>query len=155
MDGVELEGVITPAPSSKFDFSVAWLNARYSEFFPTPAVDWSGRKLDRSPSYTFTAGYTHTFELGNGGNIQAGVRTRVSDSYQLAALGTLNQFRVPSYTKTDLLIAYNAPDNRWYLQAFAKNLEDNIVVTTAATGTFATAQLADPRTYGARFGVKF
>lgn len=155
VDGVELEGVITPAPSSKFDFSVAWLNARYSEFFPTPAVDWSGRKLDRSPSYTFTAGYTHTFELGNGGNIQAGVRTRVSDSYQLAALGTLNQFRVPSYTKTDLLIAYNAPDNRWYLQAFAKNLEDNIVVTTAATGTFATAQLADPRTYGARFGVKF
>lgn len=155
VDGIELEGVITPAPSSKFDFSVSWLNGRYADFFPTPAADWSGKKLDRSPSYVFTAGYTHTFELGNGGNIQAGVRTRVSDDYRLAALGTLNQFRVPGYTKTDLLLAYNAPGDRWHVQAFAKNLEDNIVVTTAATGTFATAQLADPRTYGVRAGFKF
>lgn len=155
VDGVELEGVITPARSSKFDFSVAWLNARYAEFFPAPGVDWSGKKLDRSPSLAFTAGYTHSFQLGNGGNVQAGVRTRVSDSYQLAALGTQNQFRVPSYSKTDLFIAYNAPDNRWYVQGFAKNLENSIVVSTATSGAVGTAQIADPRTYGARVGVKF
>lgn len=155
VDGVELEGVITPARSSMFDFSFAWLNARYADFFPQPGVDWSGRKLDRSPSLAVTAGYTHTIELGNGGNIQTGVRTRLSDSYQLAAFGTLNQFRVPSYTKTDLLIAYNAPDNRWYVQGFAKNLENSIVVSTAASGGVGTVQIADPRTYGARVGVKF
>ncbi|MEC3909484.1 TonB-dependent receptor [Sphingobium sp. CR2-8] len=155
VDGVELEGVIAPARSSKFDFSVAWLNARYAEFFPAPGFDWSGKKLDRSPTLAVTAGYTQTFELGNGGNFQAGVRTRVSDSYQLAALNTQNQFRVPSYSKTDLLIAYNAPDNRWYAQAFVKNLENSIVVSSAASGAIGTVQIADPRTYGGRVGVKF
>lgn len=155
VDGFEIEGVIAPAPSSKFDFSVAWLDARYSDFVPVPGVDWSGKKLDRSPSFTFSAGYTHTVNLANGGSIQAGVRTRVSDDYRLAALSTLNQFRIPGYTKTDLLLAYNAPDDRWYVQAFAKNLENNIVVTTSATSPFTTAQFADPRTFGARFGVKF
>ncbi|MBB4642538.1 TonB-dependent receptor [Rhizorhapis suberifaciens] len=159
VDGVELEGVIAPAASSRFDFSLAWLNARYSEFFPAPGVDWSDKKLDRSPSLTLTAGYTHTIELGNGGNIQAGVRTRVSDDYRLAALGTLNQFRVPGYTKTDMLLAYNAPNDGWYVQAFVKNLEDSIVVSSAAsaplTSPVGTTQISDPRTYGARVGVKF
>lgn len=155
VDGFEIEGVITPAPSSKVDFSMSWLNARYVDFFPDPSLDWSGKKLDRSPSLTFSVGYTHTVALANGGNIQAGVRTRVSDSYRLAALSTLNQFRVPGYTKTDLLVTYNAPGDRWYVQGFAKNLENNIVVTTAATAPFATAQFADPRTYGGRFGFKF
>jgi iron complex outermembrane receptor protein len=155
VDGVEAEGVIQPARNSKFDFSVAWLNARYAEFLPQPTVNWAGKKLDRSPEWTFTAGYTQTFELSGGGNIQAGVRTRVSDSYRLAALGTLNQFRVPGYTKTDVTLTYNAPDNRWYVQGFGKNLENAVVVTTAASGTFATVAVADPRTYGVRAGFKF
>jgi iron complex outermembrane receptor protein len=152
---VEAEGVIQPARNSKFDFSVAWLNARYAEFLPQPTVNWAGKKLDRSPEWTFTAGYTQTFELSGGGNIQAGVRTRVSDSYRLAALGTLNQFRVPGYTKTDVTLTYNAPDSRWYVQGFGKNLENAVVVTTAASGTFATVAVADPRTYGVRAGFKF
>lgn len=155
VDGIELEGIITPARSSKLDFSLTWLDARYSKFELTPENDWAGKKLDRSPSYTFTVGYTHRFDLGNGGNIQAGVRTRVSDDYELAALGTRNQFRVPGYTKTDLLLAYNAPNDRWYVQGFVKNIEDSLVVTTASTGSTGSIQFADPRTYGARVGVKF
>lgn len=155
VDGVELEGVIAPAPSSKFDFAMAWLNARYDDFQVIPTVNFGGRKLDRSPSISFTAGYTHTLELANGGNIQAGVRTRVSDDFRLAALGTQTQFRVPGYTKTDMLVAYNAPGDRWYIQGFAKNLENNIVLSTATNGFFGFSQITDPRTYGARVGVKF
>jgi iron complex outermembrane receptor protein len=102
-----------------------------------------------------TAGYTQTFELGNGGNIQAGVRSRLSDSYVLAALATVNQFRVPSYTKTDLLLSYNAPGDRWYVQGFLKNIENAIVVTTANVGSLPSVQVADPRTYGARVGFRF
>ncbi|MEJ7926347.1 TonB-dependent receptor [Sphingobium sp. AN641] len=155
VDGVELEGVITPARSSKFDFSMAWLNARYDDYQVTPSVNFAGRKLDRSPSVVFTVGYTHSIELANGGNIQAGVRTRVSDDFRLAALGTQTQFRVPGYTKTDMLVSYNAPGDRWYIQGFAKNLENNIVLSTATNGFFGSSQISDPRTYGARVGVKF
>ncbi|MCI4589556.1 TonB-dependent receptor [Sphingobium sp. BYY-5] len=155
VDGIELEGVINPVRSSRLDFAVSWLNARYDEFFPQPTIDWSGKKLDRSPSIVVTAGYTQTFELGNGGNIQAGVRSRLSDSYELAALATVNQFRVPSYTKTDLLLSYNAPGDRWYVQGFLKNIENSIVVTTVSVGSLSSLQVADPRTYGARVGFRF
>lgn len=155
VDGVEAEGTIQPAKHSRFDFSIAWLNARYAQFIPVPGVDWSGKKLDRSPEWAFTAGYTQTFDLNGHGTIDAGVRTRVSDSYRLAALSTLNQFRVPGFTRTDVALTYNAPGNRWYVQAFGRNLENAIVVTTASSGVFATASVADPRTYGVRAGFKF
>ena len=71
------------------------------------------------------------------------------------ALSTLNQFRVPSHTRTDLRLGYNAPGDRWYLQAFARNVENSTVVTSVDDSGFVVAQLADPRTYGVRAGVKF
>jgi len=155
VDGVELEGVIAPVPTSKFDFSFSWLDARYGSFVPQPSFVFTGKKLDRSPEFVVTAGYTQTFNLSNGGNIEAGVRTRLAADYQLAALSTLNQFRVPSHTRTDLRLGYNAPGDRWYVQAFARNVENSTVVTSVDDSGLVVAQLADPRTYGVRAGVKF
>ena len=155
VDGVEAEGAIVPAKDSRFDFSLAWLNARYTSFVPSPGDDWAGRKLDRSPNVVFTAGYTQTFQLPNSGNIQAGVHVRVSDGYVLAALNTLNQFHVPGYSKTDATLTYNAPGQRWYIQGFIKNIENTVVVTQAYSGFFASLATADPRTFGARIGAKF
>ncbi|MGR6330004.1 TonB-dependent receptor [Sphingomonas sp. XXL09] len=155
VDGVELETVANPGPHTRFDASASWLNARYTDFFPTPTVSFAGRKLDRSPEWTVTAGITQTIPLAGGGDIQAAARTRLSDSYYLAALGTLNQFRQPSFTKTDLTLTYNAPANRWYVQGFVRNVENSLVVSTAGSGTYASVQLQDPRTYGVRTGFRF
>jgi iron complex outermembrane receptor protein len=153
--GVELEGVIQPARSMQIDFSVAYLDATYDKFLVTPTVDFSGRHLDRSPGFTVTAGYTHTFELAGGGNIKANVRTRIVDSSYIAALATLNQYRVPSNMRSDASLTYNGPDDRYYVQAFIKNIENKIVVSTVIAGTFPTANFSDPRLFGVRAGYKF
>jgi iron complex outermembrane receptor protein len=153
--GVELEGTIRPIAPMLFDFSVAYLNAKYDEFQLSPTVDFSGRHLDRAPGFTVSAGYTHTFELSGGGNIEANVHTRIVDSSQLAALATFNQYRVPSNMRSDASITYNAPESRYYVQAFVKNIENKVVVTTVIPGTFPTANFSDPRLYGVRGGVKF
>ena len=155
VDGVEVEAVANPGPHTRFDASASWLNARYTDFFPIPTVSFAGRKLDRSPEWTATAGITQTIPLPGGANVQAAARTRLSDSYELAALGTLNQFRQPSFTKTDLTLTYNAPAERWYLQGFVRNVENSIVVSGASSGTFAGVAIQDPRTYGARAGFRF
>lgn len=160
VDGVELEAFITPSENDKFDFNVNWLDARYTEYRPSNAgvpagIDFAGRELDRSPRWTASAGYRHTFQLGNGGNIEAGIRTRMSASYRLAALAQLMQFRQPGYTRTDATLTYNGPDDGYYLQLFAKNLENTVVVTTASAGNNGTLQLGDPRTFGVRAGFKF
>ncbi len=174
VDGVEMEATFQPGPNDKIDFGINYLNARYADYKPsatyaiganvggvvqtvagTAVVDFKGRQLDRSPTWTGTASYTHTFDLGSAGNIQAGIHSRFSDSYRLAAFAQLIQFRQPSFTKTDLTLTYNAADSRYYVQAYAKNLENNIVVTTASAGPNGTIQLGDPLTYGVRAGVKF
>jgi iron complex outermembrane receptor protein len=153
--GFEVEGTVQPVKSMLFNFSVAYLNAEYARFQVTPTVDFSGRDLDRSPGLTVIAGYTHTIPLSNGGNVEANVRTRVMDNYMLAGLSTLNQFRVPSSIRSDLNLTYNAPGDTFYLQGFVKNIENAVVVTSVEAGAFATANFADPRTYGVRAGFKF
>jgi iron complex outermembrane receptor protein len=155
IDGVELESVVTPAPNHRFDFSVNWLNARYGEFRPTPAFDWQGRKLNRAPEFTATAGYTFTQPLGNAGNIVFNGRVRLSDSYVIADLTQPFQFRQPSFHKTDVSLTYNAPGDHWYLQGFLRNMEDAITVSAAATELGGTAAFSDPRTYGVRVGMRF
>ena len=71
------------------------------------------------------------------------------------------QFWQPGYTKTDLSLTYSAPGDAWYVQGFAKNLENTVNVTNISlSASFpglngGTANFGDPRTYGVRFGAKF
>ncbi|SES18865.1 TonB-dependent receptor [Sphingobium sp. YR768] len=159
IDGVELEGTISPSANDKISLSASYLDARYADFVPNtvafPQVNFAGRPLDRSPNWAVSAGYTHRFDLANGGNVEANVRSRLTDKQYLIGIATLNQFGIPSYTNTDVSLTYNAPDKRWYVQAFGRNLENSVVMGGLSVGTFATAQLTDPRTYGVRGGFKF
>jgi iron complex outermembrane recepter protein len=153
--GVEIEGIYALTSADRIDFSLAYLDAHFTDFRPNPTTDFNGKSLDRSPEWAATLGYQHTFSLGNGGEIVGGVRSRYSDSYTIMALGTLNFYEQPSYTKTDVTLTYNAPQDVWYLQAFARNLEDSIVVTTVAVGVRSSVQISDPFTYGLRAGFNF
>lgn len=171
VDGLELEGLYALNARNRFDFSATWLDARYAdwEILPAavvnganlPAVNFAGLKLDHSPDVTFTAGYTYTQPLPNGANLIANVRTHYSDRYAMISTALRAQFWQPSYTKTDLSLTYSAPRDAWYVQGFARNLENtvnvtNIAVTTNVNAfTNGTANFGDPRTYGVRFGAKF
>jgi iron complex outermembrane recepter protein len=160
VDGVEMDAVLAPSDNDRVEFSINYLDARYDTFRPATAavplgIDFSGKALDRSPRWTASAGYTRTFPLANGGNVQAQLRSHLSAEYKLAGLANLFQFRQPSYTKTDASITYTAAGRRFYVQAFVKNLENKVVITTAAPGANGTVQLGDPRTYGVRAGFKF
>lgn len=158
IDGVEVESTFQPGANDRLSLNGAWLHARYGQYIPDPNhpdINFAGRQLDRSPKWTFSGNYTHTFALPNDANIEANVHSRISSSYKLIALGILGQFTQPSYTMTDVSLTYNSPDRSWYVQAFGKNLEDKLVVTNASSGASGTVQIGDPRTYGVRAGLKF
>jgi len=159
VDGVELEGSLAATQNDRFDFSAAYLNARYASFVPNaisfPLVNWNGKKLDRSPSFTASLGYNHTFDLANGANVIAGVRSRYSASYQISSLAILGFFKQPGYTQSEATLTYNAPEKAFYVQAYVKNIEDKILVTAAGGGVNGTLQISDPRTFGIRAGAKF
>lgn len=158
IDGVELEVVAQPSPRNRFDMSVNWLNARYTDY-NLSGVDFSGENLDRSPDWTATAGYSYTLPIGEA-SLELGARTRITDRYHFINTAGRLFFRQPSFTKTDLTLTYTAPGERFYLQGFVKNIENNITLGSATLSanfpafTDGNAQFADPRTVGVRAGFK-
>jgi iron complex outermembrane receptor protein len=155
IDGAEMESTIRPSRFDRFDVSVAYLHARYTDFQIRPTLNLAGRPLNRAPRWAVTAGYEHIFALPDDYEIVAGARTRVSDSYNILYEGGANFYRQPSFTQTDLTLTLNAPGKRWYVQGFAKNLENRIVINDVSSGSFQQVSVSEPRTYGARAGLKF
>jgi iron complex outermembrane recepter protein len=163
ISGLELEATITPDSNNRVDLAYNYLDAHYSEYCPNGVVanssacvgglDYKGRDLDRSPRHVFIAGYSHTFPLGSGGSVVAGVRTRYSGAYLLTNFGGPQQVRNPGQSKTDLSLTFNAAEDRFYVQAYARNLENNVSVNSI--DGFNNASPGDPRTYGIRAGFKF
>jgi iron complex outermembrane recepter protein len=174
--GLELETVLRVTEALRFDANFTYTDATYGDFpllVPGQTVqpNLKGAPLDRTPKYVVGAGGSYTFNIGEG-SLVAAVRTRLSDSFVISDFNNAIQFRQPSYTKTDITLTYTAPDKRWYLSAFAKNLEDNVELTyiLAAPQTplnnqapaavrriegTGSAIVGAPRTFGVRAGFKF
>lgn len=150
--GVETSATITPSSRDRFDISFNYLDAYYIKYRPTALIDFAGRSLDNAPNWVVTAGYTHNFPLGNGGDIAAHADTRLSDSYVLTNFANGTQFRNPSNTKTNATLTYNAPEDRWYMQAFIKNAENTITFSGYGIGR---VYVSEPRLYGLRAGLRF
>jgi iron complex outermembrane recepter protein len=155
VDGVELDAILRPSDNDVVDLGFTVTNARYSAFQASPAISFAGRALDHAPKYTASAGYTHTFPLGNGGKVEASARTRLSAAYFIQDLNNLSQYRQPSFSKTNLSLTYKAVDDRYYVQGFVQNLENEITLAAASSGLSASATVEEPRTYGIRAGFKF
>ncbi len=156
VNGVELEANFAPTSRHRFDVAAAYLDTKYDGYFPRgvgAAPDYADRSLDRSPDFTLTGGYTYSYPLSNGGQLSANIRERWSDDYVVTVFATPRQYNQPSYNRTDVSVTYMAPDDRWYLQAFGNNLEDEILITAVDTNGNVTP--SEPRTYGARAGVRF
>ena len=162
--GLELETVLTPAVNNRVTLGLDLLDAHYSSYCaasdtsvpaPYPCIDnWNGKKLDHSPSQTVRAAYNLTIPTGDG-KIDANIGTRFMASYVVTAFYALPvQYTVPSHTTTDATLTYTAPNARWMVQAYVKNIENFISVNGVNTFGFVTA-LGDPRTFGLRAGVKF
>lgn len=155
VDGVELEAVLQPSDNDRVDLGLTVTNARYTSFQAAPDISFAGRRLDQAPAVTATAGYMHTFPMGNGGKVEAGIRTRLSSEYYLQDLNNLSQFRQPSFTKTGMTLTFKAPEDRFYVQGFVQNIENVITLSAAASGLGTTATIEEPRTFGVRAGFKF
>lgn len=154
--GIEADAIFNISANTKANLSVTLLDAEYDAYQPLPGVDFSGRSLDRAPKLTLGAGITHTIPLGNGGDIELGARTRYSDSYLVTDQAAAVQFKQSSFTRTSLSATYNSPSGDWYVQGYADNLENEVIVNNASLAFGGSVPATgDPRTYGIRFGLDF
>jgi len=163
VDGFEIESQFQASPNDKFNMGYTYTNARYSNFLvgytdssgAAQTRNFKGQPLDHAPKHVVRAEYVHTFPLDGGGKVDLGVRSQLSSAYVMQDLNNASFFRQPSYTKTDLNLTYTAPGDRFFLQGYVKNVEDNITIAAAATGLGAGVTIEQPRTFGVRAGFKY
>jgi iron complex outermembrane receptor protein len=176
--GVELESSVTPFKGFTLDGSYTYLNTRIQELqsFPTPTgalyvIDGAqrvGDPLALSPKNKYTLTATYTLPLGDDiGKISVGATFTHTDS-QLSNYSDRNSTfavfqNLGNLPATDLLnlnLAWNSVMGKPVdLLFFATNVTDKQYYTYIpgiAIGTgFETAQLGQPRMYGARIRLRF
>ncbi|MGJ8481273.1 TonB-dependent receptor [Sphingobium yanoikuyae] len=140
----------TTAPSTGCAFSPISGTANYS-------VDCSGLQMARSPTWTGSAGYTHSFDIGDG-HLDLGANMTFASSRWLHASFIANA-RADGYALVNLNATYTAPGDKFTVDAFVQNLTNKAVYTGGdqipAIGGFYAATIAPPRVYGVRLRANF
>jgi iron complex outermembrane receptor protein len=155
VNGMELSGVWLPNIHNEFDLGLTYLDAQYGNYFPLGEgnpPNYKDRALDHSPKYTANLGYTYRQSLSDGAGIELSAHSYYSRSYVVSVVTIPTQYRQPAYHITDVNATYRFSGDKWYVQAYARNLENEIVVVSANTNLVVPSA---PLTYGLRAGLHF
>lgn len=130
-------------------------------------VDCSGLNLVRTPEWTGVASYNHTFELGSGDKIDAGVSTQFATSSYLS-IDFLPTAQQGSYATLDANLSYTTAGGRLTIAGWVRNITQQGVLTQAFRYPFISsantlvdpaglilAAIRPPRTFGARLRYNF
>jgi len=129
--GLELESRYRINERNVLHFDATWLDAEYTDYQIVEGVNLKGEPLNRSPKYTLNLRYEHSIPLNSGADISVNAAYRWSDKYYILDPNLVAQFEQPSFSKSDLWVTYNSADSDWYVQAFVKNIEDEVTVSGA------------------------
>jgi iron complex outermembrane receptor protein len=130
--GVELEAIVQPDSHNRLSPGLDLLDAHYTQYCPhyntSNVCNDTGLGASSTARPTPRSGqHTYTQPVG-AGRIEAAASTRVTSSSAVTAFTYPEQFVTPSHSTTDLTMTYHAPGDHWYLQGYAKNLENFITV---------------------------
>lgn len=144
---------------------IAMMHATYDDYIAAPDtfvdqsafVDLQGKHLSNTPEFSQQLRYEHTFDLAGGARIVPSANVYWQSAAYLRNYN-LGVDRQEAYSRTNLTLAYHAPDDRWQVEAFVANLENKYVKQTLTSGGAEGDLIATympPRTYGIRFGIDF
>lgn len=173
--GVEADFKAAISPRNRVTVSVNYLNAEFREFpafLPgltssitdidavtagVQAPNLKGNTPPQAPRWTIALGYDYTVPVGDG-KVTASVYSKFKSKYYLTAFNFAADEQ-KAYTQTDLTLEYTAPDSRFSVQAYVRNLENTRLLNYAAFNgggiNIYNFIFGSPRTYGAQATVKF
>ncbi len=177
--GLEAESVWRVGERGRINLDLNYLHARYREFrllgdeyhprdpagtacaLPADVYPWcadySGQRLARAPRWSGTLGYQHRWPLGQG-NLLLYADTHYESAQNLNYHGYPATAQ-DAFTRSSLSLRYEAPDQRWSVQAWVRNIEGDAVLTSGNPSTRAidiqgegkttgTGSYAPPRIFG-------
>lgn len=163
--GNQLDVTYNATDNTDLNVSVAYLHSEITKGFSPPSTpapagfnSFKGYEMVNAPKWTINGAIEQRFPLGNGGKITA----RVSSTYNSGYWTVFTQeayTRQKSFTKTDANLTYYAPEERWYLGAWIRNMENTATYfgtgQPSFDGSFVPTFIDAPRTYGLRAGFNF
>lgn len=118
-------------------------------------TDLAGQTLEDSPEWKISLLSTYRFEIGSMGSITPTLEFTWTDDAYRRPFNTAIDI-IEAYTKTDLRVRWEESENRFWVEAFGENLENNYVyprgIAVALTGTAQGFGLLQPRVFGLRVG---
>jgi iron complex outermembrane receptor protein len=165
--GLELSGQYALTSYDRFSATFNYLNARIDKFvtpFTTTqdaassvvlipgGTNLKGYSLIDAPKVAISAGYSHDWLFNTGASLTAQIDTR----YETSHYGEFQhspEVTSPAFTKTDINVTYTAPNKRWHVNAYVRNIENSVEFGPGLV--LAGAYIYPPRTYGARIGFDF
>ena len=118
--------------------------------------DLRGKTLEDAPEFKVSLLSTYRFDAGSTGVFTPTLEFTWTDTTYRRPFNNPTIDIVKAYTKTDLRLRWEEPENRYWVEGFGENLENNYVyprgIVVAITGTAQGFGLLQPRTYGVRVG---
>jgi iron complex outermembrane receptor protein len=164
--GAEFEGAWLATKADRIDFTATYEYTRFADAsvalgaVSTDLTDLGGRELPRTPKWTGTLGYSHTWDL-SAGTLTGHLDGQYSSSYVVDLLyftyGNPNLFTQAAYGLLNANLTWTSSDGRWSTGVFGRNLTNKAVLQQAnpAGPVNVVGVIGDPRTWGVRVTAKF
>jgi iron complex outermembrane receptor protein len=161
--GFDLEGTALLSESTRVDGFVGYLSAEFTDFCTSvvngecaPGADFAGNAPPQAPEWQIKAGIEHDFAFA-AGTLTARAQTHYESESYLDFTNFVRE-RQDGYTRSDILLTYRPGTERWSIEAYVRNLEDETILNWAQANTLwqsYTYSFAPPRTYGLNFTVEW
>jgi len=156
--GAEIEARYLVSSNDQFDLSVDPLHARFKTLVIAGMFggNYTGFTLPFAPELSVNAGYQHSWSLLNGARLTARAETHIESGSWVTFSEVANTYQ-SAYTLSNLFLTFDAPNRKWSVSAYVKNLENKPVLANGQSGPamLETVDLGPPRTYGMQISAKF
>jgi iron complex outermembrane recepter protein len=125
-------------------------------------VNCSGQDMPQAPGLVVQGGLDQTLPLPGGASLLASGDFRHEQGHQTST-SFVPQAVIPSYTRGDVSLTYQASTDNWSLQAYCENVANSTTIESVipgrsfndVSGGLISAILLPPRTYGLRVHYKY
>jgi len=151
-----------PTEGDLLDVTLALEKSKYKSFQAGlfQNVNWSGRRLDKTPATSATLSYAHKWFLPGKGSIQARLTGKYSSSYVVSDFVGAAQYTQDAFTRSEITLGYDNGAG-FELTGYVRNLEDKLQLLGAPANVSPTVpnsgnvNVTEPRTIGLRASLRF
>jgi iron complex outermembrane receptor protein len=158
--GLELDASWAVGDATLLSAKASFQNAEFGRYIISEPITGSqinldGRQVALMPEFTLNLGGSHDFALSGGARITPSANLYYSSDYVSNDVG-YDFSKQDAFSKLDLRLTYNAPENAWFAEIFGDNITDEATINrTVIFGQGAIVQnFANPAMYGVRLGFR-